>query len=51
MRKICRECLKDQHPAVKGMCPVELIPACEVKVCPIWTVEERREYHERKTVQ
>ena len=48
MRKICKECLKEQHPAVKGMCPVELIPASEVKVCPIWTVKNRREYNARK---
>ena len=51
MRKICRECLKDQDPVVYGICPVELVPACEVKICPIWTIEERRAYHERKTVQ
>ena len=50
MRKICKEGLKEQHPAVYGICPVELIPASEVKVCPIWTLEERRAYHERKTV-
>jgi len=52
MRKICKECLKEQHPAVKGMCPVELIPADEVKICPIWTIKNRREFNnERKTVQ
>ena len=51
MRKICKECLKDQHPDVKGMCPVELVPASEVKICPIWTIKNRRAYNERKTVQ
>lgn len=49
MRKICKECFKRQHPDVRGICPVELIPASEVKVCPVWSVKERREYHARKT--
>ncbi len=51
MRKICKECFKRQHPAVYGICPVELVPADEVKICPVWTLEERRRYNnERKTV-
>jgi len=51
MRKICKECLKDQDPVVYGICPVELVPVGEVKICPVWTLEERRAYNERKTVQ